>query len=241
MVRRLEVLGARVLVLPTIEIVPPTDPGPLLTAAAAVETYGWVVLTSVSGVRALADAMSGVGLDPAVHGPGGWAVVGTATARAAEELGWTVDLAPDDFTGEGLLDAFRRSGADLSGCRILLPVAEAARDNLPAGLRELGADVTRVVAYRSVPPIEEDLGAIRAELEEGGVDLLTFTSPSTARHFLDAMGPAAVTVPVAAIGPVTAAAVEEMGYRVATVAPVHTAEALVDAVVRHFCPKGSGA
>jgi uroporphyrinogen-III synthase len=67
-------------------------------------------------------------------------------------------------------------------------------------------------------------------LRADGPVLLTFTSPSAARHLLDRVGPAALEIPVAAIGPVTAAAAEALGYHVVAVPESHTLEGLAGAV-----------
>lgn len=238
MVAPLEALGARVLLVPSVEVVPPADREPLLRAARKLEQFDWVVFTSANGVRAFRRALDEARRE--AGGPGGaprrCGVVGPATAEAVKNVGWKVELEPDDFTGQGLLEAFRRLDPG-SGSRILLPLAEAAGEDLPRGLREAGLDVTEVVAYRSVPPSEAEVTAVREDLRAGAVDVCTFTSPSTARNFLDAVGPEALSAPAAAIGPVTAQAAREMGYDVAVTAPVHTAEALVTAVVDYL---GSG-
>lgn len=232
--------------LPTIEVVEPEDPGPLEAAAAAAATWDWIVFTSTAGVRAFARAGPVLPLPggPGIDGPR-LAAVGPATSAAVHDaLGREVDLLPaGDYSAEGLLRAFRSAG-DVRGRRVLLPVAEAAADTLPVGLRELGARVERVVAYRTVPPERGSVETLRRALSDGEVDLLTFTSPSTAENFLAAVGEMALRIPAAVIGTVTASAAEELGYSVVVVAREQTVDGLVRAVARHLGraepPGGSG-
>ena len=234
--RPLEARGATVVSLPALEIVPPGDPGPLRRAAARVEAYDWVTVTSPRGVRALREALEAAG---AASQPRRVAAVGSATAAACREAGWgEPDLVPARYDAEGLLEAFDAGGVPLRGARVLLPLAEKARDTLPRGLAERGAEVERVVAYRSVFPEDVAVEPVRRRLEEGRVHLLTFTSPSTAENVLEAVGEAARAVPAAVIGPVTAAAARELGYRVAAVADPHTVDGLVEAVVAALTSPG---
>lgn len=239
MVDSLRSRGVDALLLPSIEIVDPEDPEPLEAAARELESYDVVAFTSSAGVRALAAAIDRVGVVIGEPGPR-LAAVGPSTARTVREaLLRPVDLVPDtDFSGEGLLAAFRDGGLPVAGRTILLPVAEGAADLLPDGLRELGARVRRVTAYRTVPPEAEEVEAVRRAIRRGTVDVLTFTSPSTASNFADMVGPSAFDVPVAAIGSVTAEAARELGFTVPVVAEEQTVSGLVEAVVRDLRDRG---
>ena len=163
--------------------------------------------------------------DPAGRIPARVAVVGTATASAVSAQGWTVERVPREATAEGLLSAFED---DLEGVRVLMPAAEAARDVLPGGLRARGAEVDVVAAYRTVAPAESaSWGALlRAEK----VDVLTFASPSSASHLLEAAGEEVLAIPAIAIGPVTEATAAALGFRVVAVAEIQNTDGLVDAV-----------
>ena len=68
---------------------------------------------------------------------------------------------------------------------------------------------------------------------ERGVDLVTFTSPSALRSFHRLVG-AEVVANAAVIGPVTADAARELGYRVAVEADPFTIPGLVEAILSHF-------
>src|SRR5690606_33819083 len=134
---------------------PPADGAPLARAIARWEEHDWVVLTSPRGVEAVAGALRATGRSPAACPPKRLAVVGPATGAAARALGWEPDLMPERFRATELLQRLVADAAPLKGVRILLPLAEAASDVLPAGLARAGASVDRVTAYRSVPPREE--------------------------------------------------------------------------------------
>ena len=228
--------GVEPLLRPAIEITPPADPGPLHRAAEACASWAWVAFTSTAGVRAFAGALDEVGADLPPGPPPALAAVGPSTAAAvAERFGRSAVLVPDaTYSAAGLLDAFLRRGGALEGRPVLLPLAEAASDELATGLREAGARVERVTAYRTVPPDPAEVESVRGALAGGDVRLLTFTSPSTAENFLELVGETALATPAAAIGPVTAEAARELGYRVVAVPERHTVEGLVAAVVAHL-------
>jgi uroporphyrinogen-III synthase len=227
----LEALGFRAHVFPVLELRPPRDASALRRAAerTAAGAYDWVALTSANGVRAFSAALAEVRQASRSAGlPARLAVVGAVTAAAAAREGWEVELVPELYTAEGLLDAF--GGVALEGKRVLLPVAEAARDVLPEGLRRRGARADVVIAYRTVAPEPRDVQELRALVREHRVELVTLASPSAAEGLLELVGAPALVLPVVAIGPVTAQAAEALGFRVASVASPHTAEGLAAAV-----------
>ena len=224
---RLRVHGAEVVEVPTIDIADPADGGVALRSAmAAPGGYDWLVVTSPNGARrALAelhDARDLAGVRLAAVGPG------TAAVLAEHHL--RVDLVPERFVAEGLLEAFPDPPAD--GGRVLLARAEAAREVLPDGLRARGWQVDVVDAYRTVA----------AELGDGdravarGADAITFTSASSVRNFVAAAGLGSVPPVVAVIGPVTAAAAQELGVQVTVEADRHTLDGLVAALVAALPP-----
>ena len=228
---QLEAAGLDVHLVPVLEIAPPLDPTPLNAAAAraAEGGYDWVAVTSANGVRALSDALakvarSGEGAPPPRARV---AVVGSATAAAAERTGWKVDLVPATYTAEGLLEDFP---GKLDGVRVLIPEAEAARAVLPEGLRARGAHVDVVIAYRALIPESTDPETLRRLLRDGCLDLITLASPSAAEALLELAGAAVLSVPAAVIGPVTEDAARALGFEIAAVATPHTSAGLVAAV-----------
>jgi len=224
---RLTSLGAGIVELPTIEIRPPADPGPLDRAIVQISTYDWLIFTSANAVRHFLDRLDASAQDLRQL-PARICVIGPATRAAVEALHIKVDLMGTEYVAEGLLAAF--AGHDLAGKRVLLPRAAIARDLVPAELTRRGAHVDVVEAYRTVAP--EQLSAQAREILSHPPDCLTFTSSSTVRNLVDAVGASALRgIPVASIGPITTLAARELGIEVAAQAKIFTVEGLVDAVL----------
>jgi uroporphyrinogen-III synthase len=133
-----------------------------------------------------------------------------------------------DFRAEVLAAAF--ADRSLAGKRILVPTSTAARDELPDGLRRLGAQVEVVAAYATIEPPGLDAAVARC-LDEG-FDLALFASPSAVEAFARAAGERASGLPVAVIGPTTEAAARARGLDVRGVASPSTVEALVTTAER---------
>jgi uroporphyrinogen III methyltransferase / synthase len=231
--RLLRERGAEPLLLPLLRIDAAPDTGPLLAAAAAVESFDWIVFTSANGVRFFRDALERARPVVGRAGPRARvAAVGPATAAAvAELLGWRVAAVPERFTGDAVAGAMQRV-APLAGGRVLWPRAVEARDALRGGLAALGALLEAPEAYVTLP-LPENADALSRRLREGGVDVVTLTSPSAARC-LAAAGPALGRAIVAVIGPSTGQATRAAGLPVHVEPEVHTLPALVDALSRHF-------
>ncbi len=217
--------------VPTIRIQNPPDPRPLQAVVGQLASYDWLILTSVNGVRRLRAAMEEGGVDPSVAPACRVAAIGPATAGEVRAAGFPSALVPDRYRAESLLAAvLAAAGGSLAGRRVLLPRAAEARDVLPAGLREAGAEVDEVAAYVTVPA-EESADELRALVAGRGVDWVTFTASSTVRSFEALAGAETGRARVAAIGPITAATARELGFRVDVIAAEHTIPGLVRALV----------
>jgi uroporphyrinogen-III synthase len=226
---RLTELGAKVVLVPTIEVAPPEDPGPLDEALRNLDRFEWLVFTSanaVAAVKARLEGRAGVlpaGLRIASLGP----TTSEAVSLAFPEC--RVDLEPVyDYRAAGLIAAFAR--LDPPPRRVLLPVSDLSRPDLAEGVLALGATVERPIAYRTAPP--PDLKARMREALAGGFDLVLFASPSAVQGFAETLGAGATDVPAVAIGPTTAEAARAAGIRVLGVADPSTADGLVAAVLR---------
>jgi uroporphyrinogen III methyltransferase / synthase len=228
--RRLRDLGADALEVPTIEIRPAADYGPLDCAIAELASYGWLIFTSANGVRYFVERLDRSGADlRSLRAK--ICAIGPATRAAVEALHLKVDLMGKEYVAEGMLQAF--APFDLAGKRVLLPRAAVARDLVPAELARRGAKVDVVEAYRTVIP-EGARETIR-EAFRRKPDCVTFTSSSTVRNFADAAGADVLQgVRVATIGPVTTATARQLGIAVAAQARVYTIDGLLDAV-RSLC------
>ncbi len=221
--KRLAALGAQVVALPTIEIQPPEDWKPLDAALGRLESFDWLIFTSVNSVGFFVGRLDASGRDlRAVRGR--ICAIGPATAAAVAALHLKVDLMPEEYVAESVVAAFEK--ISLEGARILLPRAAAARDLIPRELEARGARVTVVEAYRTVP-------APAASWPAGlKPDWITFTSSSTVENFQSLYGAERLDgVRVASIGPITSATARKLGVEVAVEAAEHTVDGLVEAIL----------
>jgi uroporphyrinogen-III synthase len=229
----LEQQGAEVLLLPTIEIVPPDSYAPLDDALRRAGDFDWLVVTSANAVRVMDERLTALGLGAQSLAHVRCAAVGPSTADALRELGLAVDVVPERYVGEALADAL----ADrVRGQRVLLVRAALARDVVPESLIAAGAEVAIVDAYCTVVPADA-AGRARAVFgAESLPDAVVFTSGSTVTHLLDVLRDAGLAFPsqvaCVSIGPVTSAALREAGLPVASEAETASLDGLVDACVR---------
>lgn len=227
--------GARVTILPTIAIAPVEDTSALDGALGRLPDYDWVVLTSVNGVRAVAERLRALGRTWDVRGGARVAVIGPATARAlAAAAGVAADYMPREYVAEAIAAGL----GDLAGRRVLLLRADIARRALAEDLRAAGASVDEVAAYRTVvaPPEGELVRAIFAT-PANRPDAVTLTSSSTVQGLargLEAAGlrprEALAGIALAAIGPITAQTLREHGLEPTVVADEYTIQGLVEAL-----------
>jgi uroporphyrinogen-III synthase len=211
----------------------PLEPVSLVGAITQLSRYGWVVFTSQNAVKIFWDALREQSLDARALAAAKIAAVGPATAMALLDRGLAVDVAPDRFVAEALLDALR-DRRDVRGVHVLYAAAEGAREVLQQGLEELGAIVDRVELYRSVAD-GDGAERLRNLLLDAQADLVTFTSASSVNAFVDAVGEeAARCAPAAVIGPITAAEARQRGIEVVIEARESTIGGLVAAISDHF-------
>jgi uroporphyrinogen III methyltransferase/synthase len=237
----LEDLGAEILEFPTIEIVPPSSYTELDAAIEKISTYTWLIFTSGNGVRYFLDRY--LGLDRDIRDLKGIKIcaIGTKTAAEIKRYGMKVDLIPDEFRAEGLIETFARGfdqrsrGNTLLGMKFLLPRAEVAREIFPERVRELGGEIDVPVAYRAIRP-ELHGKRLKRFLQEGRITIATFSSAATFTNFIEIIGSEAYAllkdVIIAVIGPVTAKAVEKAGLKVAIMPEEPTIEAMVAEIIQ---------
>jgi uroporphyrinogen III methyltransferase/synthase len=228
-VRALEGLGAEVVDFPTIRIEDPSDPEPLRRAVARCDGFDWIVFTSVNGVERFWHELRAGGADTRALAGVSLCAIGPATAAAIELEGARADLLPDEYVSEAVAEALAED-TELRGARVLLPRAEVARSALPELLRARGAEVVEVAAYRTVA---DGAGAeeVKRRLRAAEVDVVTFTSSSTVRHFVSLVGTDLGRAIVASIGPITSATARELGLEVEIEAAAYTIPGLTDAIV----------
>ena len=240
LVERLEAMGADAIEAPMIRILPPDDYGPLDEACAHAGDFDWIVFSSANGVDAFMERLLAGPGDVRALGGVKLCGVGPATAEQLADYGLKVDLTPPEYRAEAILRALSDHAA-VKGLKILLPHADIGREWLTEELRKQGADVTEVVAYRTIAVEADREGEpdIYRMLLERSIDVVTFTSASAVRNFVRILGaePAADllgSTVVACIGPVTAEAVSHANIKTAIQPSNYTIPALVDAIAKYF-------
>lgn len=234
--------GAEAVALPTIAIAPPSDSALLDLALSHLDQYTGFLFTSANTVRAVFRQARARGL-AAVRPQGSWVcAIGPATAAALEAeagLRWRADIVPQVYRAEGVLEALAARGLNMEEQRILLPRARVARDLIPVELARRGAALMIVEAYQVVVPPEARSQASMLFPESGSEwDAVLFTSAAAARNLVDLLGADfrrrfghALLV---AIGPVTAAAMAQLGLPADLVAASSSRDSLVEALVKYW-------
>lgn len=237
---RLIELGAEPIECPAISITPLRDPALLDAAITRLETYDWVIFTSVNGVIHFTERMTVLGRETSLLCKRKLGVIGPATRSALEKLGCSPNFMPDTYVAEAIVDQIgggRRT--EMEGKRVLLPRADIARESLATGLRELGAEVDEVPAYHTV---HGEANSVLLELlRKDAVDVITFTSSSTVRYTIDgvvAMGLNKTEAlglmsraAIVCIGPITAGTARECGLTVTAMSNEYTMDGLVNTLV----------
>ena len=225
--------GAQAIEYPTIEIRPPNSFTALDRAIKYLREYDWIVFTSVNGVTQFIDRiMRKKGKDIRELYGIKVAAIGEKTAESLELLGIKVEAVPRDYRAEGLVEIF--SGMDVKGKKFLIPRAKAARTVLPDTLRRMGAHVDIAPSYETVKPPGKDTKRIKKLIKDKEIDVLTFTSSSTARNFFEQMGKIPKDSAIACIGPITAGTVRELGYDTQIMPDKYTVEDLTRAISEYF-------
>ena len=237
--------GARPIVVPLTTTEPAGDPDALVRACRELVNYDWLVVTSPRTVAPLREALqrAATPLSTVRDRRLRICAVGPRTAEALAAVGLGPDLVPDRFRAEGVVESLLDCES-LEGLRIFFPRAEEGRDVIPRQLRDAGAHVDVVAAYRTAPM--KGGGDHLSELVAAGdIDALTFTAGSAARVFAEAWdsywaeraGVGGADTPalpdavgVVALGPATASVLEGRGMKVHRVACPHTLEGLVTAL-----------
>jgi len=226
--------GAEPIELPAISIQTIADSADLDAAIGNLPAYQWVIFTSTNGVEAFFERLEALKLDSRALGRLKVGAIGPATAEALEARGIIPDYIPEVYSSEGMIAGLK--SYPVGGKRFLLPRADIADEELTRGVRELGAEVHEIAAYRTVAE-PEAMAQARRMLLAGDIHVTTFTSSSAVSNLVAAFqgDPAAINSgKVACIGPETAETAAKAGLRVDIVAEEHTILGLVDAIEEYF-------
>lgn len=224
----LEDLGADLIEVPLIRIAPASNPAALDDAVRRSGEFDWIAFASANGARAFLEAMTRARVDARSLAGTRLAAVGEETGRALRTFRLWPDLVPGKFTGEALAAAFREM--DMAGKRVLLPKGNLGRPTLEVSLRDQGAAVEVVEAYRTEPETADPFGG-RARIAEEGADWVTFASPSAAEQWFGQGVTCHGMWKVASIGPATSAKLRALGREPDAEAEPHSADGLVAAIL----------
>ncbi len=228
-IARLDALGAKVVLFPTIRIEKIEDPK---LSERCVEESGrsdWILFTSGNTVDLFFEKLLSLGRDSRAVAHAKIGAVGPKTAERLRSYGIHADCVPLKSRAMALLEALKP--LELKAKRVLIPGAQEMNPALPQGLRDLGAQVTIISLYRTVCP-DSDFSLL-----SGFLDWVTFTSGSTARNFVDRLGPERLLallqagMKIAAIGPETQAVVSSLGLPCHVVAKTASSEGMIQGMI----------
>jgi uroporphyrinogen-III synthase len=234
--RELSARGAIPVVLPLVSFADPEDFAPLDEAIAEFLRFDWTIFTSAQAVRAVVKRGEDLkrGLVQAGNRPR-IAAVGPVTAEALRRAGLPVEYVAETHTGAALAEEL---GDRLQGAKVFLPRSDRANPDLPAALKRHGAQITEVIAYRTLRPTDVDQKHLR-QIAEGVADAVLFFSPSAVHYFAELFGSAQLhalqdKLAITAVGPVTANALRQAGVSRVVLAEDTTGAAVNQALEEHF-------
>lgn len=230
--RRLEDLGARVLVEPAMEIQPPDDWTAVDRAIDDLNGFDWVVFSSRNGVESFLRRLFEKGRDARAMGPCRLAAIGPGTAAALREYRLSADLVPKVHRAEGLAEALLPMVENAS---VLLVRADRGRTVLEDVLKAKAREVRTIAVYRQADRAAAS-APVLAKLVAGGIDWVLLSSSNIAATFarwLDEPTRAAVRerVRLATISPVTTRALRAENLEPSAEAAVHTMDGMIDAIL----------
>lgn len=234
--RELSARGAIPVVVPLVAFADPEDFAPLDAAIAEIQRFDWMILTSAQAVRSLVKRCENLKRS-LIRSENRLRIgcVGPVSAEAARQAGLPVEYVARTHNGVALAEEL---GNRLQGTRVFLPRSDRANPDLPVALKRHGAQVTGVIAYRTLPPTATDERHLR-QIADGAADAVLFFSPSAVHHFAELFGGEQLRelqdkLAITAVGPVTANALREAGVRRVALAGDTTAAAVIDALDKYF-------
>lgn len=231
--RRIEEMGGEAWEFPAIEIADPEDFGPMDAAIKELDSYNWLIFTSVNGVDSFFNRLRHHKCDIRDLKGAKICAIGPKTKERLEEMCLHVEYVPAEYRAEAVIEGLR--GKLNPGEKVLLPRADIARAILPETLKnEMGADVNNVVAYRTVRG-SGDASLLKELLEEGIIHYVTFTSSSTVKNFVEMLDADNLHdllngVKLVSIGPITSEAARDLGLKIDIEATEYTIDGLVEAL-----------
>ncbi len=235
--RSLVSLGAGVVEFPTIEIKPRRGTKEQESSVHNIEKYDFLIFTSVNGVNHYFDVLKSYGKDSRSLGGKKVIAIGESTSKELAKYNIFSDYVPCNYTAEGVISVVEK--LDFEGKNVLIPRAFEAREILPKTFQEMGADVEVLCVYETIVPdySKEELYAMREKFWDRKIDLVTFTSSSTAKNFFSLLGKEPMLFAktgFASIGPITTATLKTLGFETILTADVHTVHGLTKKILEFY-------
>ena len=232
---KLNELGAETVEFPTIEICPPSSWKKFDKSLKELTNTDWIIFTSSNGVKYFFNRFFEKKLNIKSLFNTKFAVIGEKTNESLNKYGLTADLIPKQYMAEGLIEQFK--SIDLIGKNVLIPRAKEARDVLPQKLKRLGANVEVISVYENKKPDNLNSKKLISEIKQAGIDIITFTSPSTVNNFYSVFKPDEKSFKdslIASIGPITNQALNELGKQANVTPTKYTTDSLIEEILNHY-------
>jgi len=229
-------LGAEVIVFPTLAIVPPSNWVEFDLVIMKPEKINFIIFTSAHAVEMFSKRCEElkIKIDFAKIKV---AAVGNKTSSVCTDYNIPVHIIPDKFSAEGVIE--KLSKFDLSDKMVFIPRSAIGREELPRGLKDLGANIKSVPVYNVSFPTKEIISESLEVLKKSKPDLFIFTSPSTFENFLqivNIVNPAEYFrgYDIAAIGPTTKTAIENSRVKVNIMPDEFTINGLIKKITGYY-------
>lgn len=231
----LEEEGAQVIEFPTIDVAPLRTSTRIDKAIENLDLYNWLIFTSVNGVTFFFQRLREMQSDVRDLKGIRIAAIGEKTKNEINKMGIKVDLIPEEFRAEGLIKLFEK--INVNGSRVLIPRAKIARKILPVKLRKMGARVDVLPVYETKMPEKLEIDKLRKLLQNGFIDVITFTSSSTVKNFFSMIGRDKKIISrstIACIGPITAETIRSFGVEPEIISGTYTVQGLTKEIASYF-------
>ena len=227
--------GGTAVTFPTIQIRPPDSWEECDGACLQIQHYDGLVFTSGNGVDGFIKRYHSLNLPIELLKSKVVYAVGEKTERSLKEHGIEVRAIPEKFTSDDLAKTLTHEM--IAGKRFLFPKGQLGKNPLIDHFKSMNGKLDPVVVYLTQKAERRDVKPIRQMFDAGSIDVVTFTSPSTAKNFFELIPDFKSrqrSARLAVIGPVTAAAVEKLGYHTDITAKNSTIESMIEAIIEFF-------
>jgi uroporphyrinogen-III synthase len=228
--------GAKVIVFPTLEIVPPSNWDEFDSNIKIKDEIDFIIFTSAHAVQMFDKRCEE--LNAKVDFSKKKVVaVGNKTSSVCKKHNIPVNIIPDKFSAEGVISEL--SKFDMNDKVVFIPRSAIGREELPRGLKDLGAVIKSVPVYNVSLPTKEHIKSNLENLNKSSPDLYIFTSPSTFENFLqilNVINPAEYFkgYAIAAIGPTTKTAIENRRVKVNIMPDEYTIDGLIKKILSYY-------